>query len=159
MAAGRAQTAHDFALGMGVFLLTVAFVFSTLPTLGAAFEERTTDQRTPRAGRLAATLLHELSAGEGPGRLDPTRTATFFRTNASGGALREFLGLGDRWGVNVSVRNASGVVHVPDAGGDDVALAAGDAAGDRPTATRVRVVSFADGTACRPACRLVVRGW
>lgn len=153
----RAQTAHDFALGMGVFLLAVAFTFSALPTVGAAFDDGPASGGAPDAERVAATTIHHLSADGERASLDPDRTATFFRNRSSGEALGRFFGLPDRSTVGVSIRNGSGVVHLTARDGTDVPLAAGTGATDRPSARWVRIVSFDGAEACQPACRLVVR--
>jgi hypothetical protein len=155
----RAQTAHDFALGMGVFLLAVAFVFATLPTLATPYEGNGAEALAPRAERVAATAVHHLSADGGTTRLDSARTAAFFRNESSGDDLRRFFGLPPLTSINVSVRNGSGVVRATADDGSDVPLVAGDRATGRPPTTAVRVVTLANESACRPTCRLRVEVW
>lgn len=156
MSPDRGQTPHDFALGIGVFLLTVAFVFSTLPGLAEPFETDVTAVEEAHADRAAATLVDHLSSGAGPGALDPDVATTFFRQNETGDSLRGFLGLGTESPVNVTVTNGSRPVELTDGEGEAATLTAGDALADRPVATTVRLVSFTGERHCEPTCRLVV---
>lgn len=153
----RGQTPHDFALGVGVFLLTVAFVFATLPALAAPYGDDAADVRSARSQRVAATAVDHLSVDGEATVLDAERTAAFLRAHPSGGALRRFFGLPGRASVNVSIRNGSAVVRLTAADGTDFAAAAGDVMAGRPATTTDRVVAFEGTSPCRPACRLVVR--
>jgi hypothetical protein len=136
----RGQTVHDYAIGMSVFLLTVAFAFALIPSLFAPFTAPIDDGLTARADRAAAHLVGTLSADAN--ELDPGRTADRFEAgNATASALRDALALPPRTGVNVTVTDPAtgGVATV--AGTE---LSAGEPVGDRPTAASSRIVSIAD---------------
>lgn len=82
----RGQTTLDFALGVTVFLLTVAFVFSFTPGMLEPFTA-STQQETAASDRLADQLAQEMlvaDPGE-PYRLDRECTVIFFesRTDSS----------------------------------------------------------------------------
>lgn len=81
----RAQTTLDFALGVTVFLLTVAFVFSFTPGMLEPFTA-STQQETAAADRLADQLAQEMlvaDPGE-PYRLDRECTVIFFESRTDG---------------------------------------------------------------------------
>lgn len=153
----RAQTAHDFALGMGVFLLTVAFVFGTMTTLGVLHDGDTVGVSARRGARVADTAVDKLSVAGEPTRLDPTRTAVFFRDHRTATALGRALGLPERSRVNVSIMSGTSLVNSTAPDGRRVTLGAGDRLAAERAATVVRAVTFAGEVPCRPSCRLVVR--
>lgn len=136
----RGQTVHDYAIGMSVFLLTVAFAFALVPSLLTPYTAPIDDGLTSRADRTAAHLVQTLSTDAN--RLAPARTADRFdATNGTAPALRETLGLPAGTGVNVTVTDPE-TGTVPTVGG--TALRAGESVGDRPTAASSRIVSIAD---------------
>jgi len=136
----RAQTTIDFALGVSVFLLAVAFAFALLPSVFVPFDAPIDDDLTTRADRTAATLLADLSVGGNA--LDPDRTADRFdATDRTQSALRSSLGLPSTTRINVTVRDPeTGAV----ASVDGVRLRAGAPVGDHPTAAASRLVTIAD---------------
>ncbi|WP_244605231.1 DUF7287 family protein [Halorussus halobius] len=135
----RGQTTIDFALGVSVFLLSVAFAFAMLPSVFVPFNAPVDDDLTTRADRTAATLLADLSTGGNA--LDPDRTADRFdATNRTQSALRSSLGLPATTRVNVTVTDAE-TGAVASAGGRR--LRAGAAVGDHPTAAASRIVAIA----------------
>lgn len=152
----RGQTAHDFALGMGVFLLTVTIVFSTLPTIAVPYSADVTPAERVRADRVADSVRHHLSVEGDSTRLAPSKTATFFVDHPNGSALRRFVGHPTLGRVNVSIRNEFGVVRLPVDGGSVTPLAAGDPIRGRTNAQATRTVALDADGACEPACRLVV---
>jgi len=136
----RGQTTIDFALGVSVFLLSVAFAFALLPSVFVPFDAPIDDDLTTRADRVAATLLADLSTGGNA--LDPDRTEDRFgAANRTQSALRSSLGLPSTTRINVTVRDTEtgGVASV---GG--VRLRGGPDVGDHPTAAASRLVTIAD---------------
>lgn len=107
----RAQTGVDFIVGVGVFLLTVAFVLSFVPGLMSPFDGEAT---TPPlvADRTADSLVYEALAATGsPGTLDEPCTLAFFDTGASDsdcafaddGPASEWLGIPAGMHLNVTI--------------------------------------------------------
>jgi hypothetical protein len=76
---GRAQTPIDFAVGAGVFLLTLAFVIAFVPSVFDPFSGAATAS-TVVSDRVAAGLVGDLLAASPtePGVLSPACTAAFF---------------------------------------------------------------------------------
>lgn len=160
MAGDRGQTPQDFALGVGIFLFAVAFAFSVLPGLATPFETDVGGDEAVRANQVADTAVAHLTLADETPRLNATRTVTFFRFHPVSSDLRRFFGLASTAGVNVTVRNESGIVRLTDATGTPVRLAAGgDPPADRPTAASVRLVTSSPGPPCDPVCRLAVHVW
>ena len=80
----RAQTPIDFAVGAGVFLLTLAFVIAFVPTLFDPFSAATT--ASPVVGdRVAAGVAGDLlvASPAEPSVLSPACTVAFFEENAT----------------------------------------------------------------------------
>ncbi|WP_312910393.1 DUF7287 family protein [Natronosalvus caseinilyticus] len=148
----RGQTTQDFAVGIGVFLLAVAFVFSFVPSLITPFSASTAPE-SAQADRIAGEIVTEYSSGE-PNDLDLAALEDDDPDEL------EKLGLRDTGSVridriNVTVVNAT---RDPQFGvGDEYR---GQSAG---SATRIVTVSntsaMPGGVDCDPACRLVVRVW
>jgi len=139
----RGQTAIDYAVGIGVFLLVVAFVFAFVPTVFAPFDDDS-GRLLVLSDRTADHVAEDLLAADPlrPGELDAACTEGFFDTsdpdpgdcryeeNASD--LRAATGVGAPGvSVNVTVGTASGPATI-----DGTRLAAGD---DPPTARNVAV--------------------
>lgn len=151
----RGQTAHDFALGMGVFLLAVTLVFSTLPTIAVPLGTDVPPADRVRAQRVADSILDHVSVQGDPVRLDPSRTAAFFLVHENGSALRRFVGYPALNRVNVSIRNEDGVVRLS-VDRETTPLVAGDPNFGGSNARAVRTVLLDAGGECEPACRLVI---
>ncbi|WP_306057613.1 DUF7287 family protein [Natronococcus wangiae] len=66
----RGQTTQDFAIGIGVFLLSIAFVFSYIPSLTTPFASPTGDAETAQADRIADRLVHNISDSTGRNEID-----------------------------------------------------------------------------------------
>jgi len=111
----RAQTTLDFAIGMSVFLLAVAFVVSFLPGMFQPFEAGGGDEIVA-ADRVANQLSRSLLAGgPEPFILDGSCTSEFFALAGSpaeasppdcrfdGTTLQERLGWADDANVNVQL--------------------------------------------------------
>ena len=74
----RAQTTLDFAVGMSVFLLTVAFVFTFAPNIAEPFSDSGTEN-TVTANRAASQLVEgTLASPDRPYVLDKACTMAFF---------------------------------------------------------------------------------
>lgn len=157
----RGQTAVDYAIGIGLFLVVLAFAFGFIPSMFEPFtvsasEDITLSDRS--ADRLAADLLVE-SPTE-PAVLNATCTEGFFdgrtvagcRYSDTGDDLRAALGIG---GIappqaNATIRSGSGIVTR-----NGVALRAGPTPGSNAdTAVARRAVRVGDDQ-----YRLFVRLW
>jgi len=107
--AERGQLTFDFAIGMGVFLLSLTFVFTFVPGMLAPFDAGAQTE-TPAANRVADDLTQRRlgSAGE-PYVLDVTCTRELFTAGApsecaySGSSLADRVGVLERTPVNVSI--------------------------------------------------------
>ncbi|WP_049909460.1 DUF7287 family protein [Halorubrum saccharovorum] len=82
--AARAQTPIDFAVGAGVFLLTLAFVIAFVPTLFDPFSAASTASPVV-SDRVAAGVAGDLLAASPaePGVLSPACTVAFLSANAT----------------------------------------------------------------------------
>ncbi len=166
----RGQTVLDFAIGAGVFLLTVGVVFAFVPTMFEPFAGSAGS--TPIVADRSADLLSGPLLASDPATptvLDTACTAAFFGANgalASAGDCGfvaddpavEILGLGDR-SVNVTVRALSdspttGVAQTVTVDGTDYTLTRGSEGIPSDVSVASRVVSI-DGE----AYRLVVKVW
>lgn len=136
----RGQTTIDFAMGMSVFLLTVAFAFALLPSIFAPFTAPIDDDLTTRADRTTASLVSNLSTGGNA--LDPQLAAyRLDPTNGTSAALRASFGLPKTTRINVTVTDPESG-SVPTVRG--IELRGGTAVGDQPTAASSRIVTIAD---------------
>lgn len=89
---GRGQTTLDFAVGMSVFLLTLAFVFTFVPGMLAPFDD-TTQAETPAANRVAEDLVtRSLGDADTPYVLDEQCTREFFNLSNTNPDGCEFAG-------------------------------------------------------------------
>ncbi len=139
----RGQTAQDFAVGIGIFLLAVAFVFSYVPTALVPFTPDVGAAEDAQADRLAATVLEEL---------------TEERTNHLAESIEEYddgdLGVRTVDSVNVTLQSLNGSTTY---------AGAGDAYDGGASASASRIVTVEsddlENDECEPACRLVVRVW
>ncbi|NKE35891.1 hypothetical protein GWG54_08670 [Natronococcus sp. JC468] len=144
----RAQTTQDFAVGIGIFLLSVALVFAALPTLAPS---DAADAERERAERIADRFLAEFATHN---ELDGARFVAALEGDDPGRPP----GVGDDVGVRLERLDGSLLEHAD--GG--VPLEAEPTAPDgRPAASAARIVSL-DGSielevgADDPAHRLVV---
>jgi len=151
----RAQTAQDFAVGIGLFLLAVAFVFGFVPQIVEPFETGVGASESAQADRAAALIVGNLSVDDRPNELDTSSTGEYFDGLDADG-LRERTGLPFTARINVTVANLS-----------DGSLATGGgstwAAGvtyreGREAASATRIVRTS-GPECDPGCEIVVRVW
>ncbi|MFC6767584.1 DUF7287 family protein [Natrinema soli] len=158
--AERGQTTQDFAIGIGVFLLAIAFVFSFLPSVVTPFDSSVSGAETAQADRIADRIVHNAST-DTPNELN----SSAFNESYTGPNLAAQLGLRANGpdsddtvydNVNVSVVPINGSVPVKDTNGEK--LAGGEHYSDQPAASAARIVTT-NTDICTPACRLVVRVW
>lgn len=99
----RGQTLPDFAVGIAVFLFTVAFVFAFVPQLILPFEDR---EQSVVAERIGSDLGNDLLVAEGASsQLEESSTTAFFDGDEEE-ALGQ-LGIEPWYSLNVTLRNAS----------------------------------------------------
>ena len=157
----RGQTTQDFAVGIGVFILAVAFVFSFLPSILTPFDSTVTGGQTAQADRVADRVVYNLSTETGPENELNGSAYEAFVDDSDG--LAERLGLRedetryDRIDVRLEPLNESESL------GEKWAV--GDGYDNQSAASSARIVTFEEGSfndaepECDPACRLVVRMW
>jgi hypothetical protein len=145
--ADRAQTTHDYAVGIGVFLLTVAFVFSYVPTALGTIESGGTGSDSAIADRLSTAIVANLSIDGYPNRLNNSSVSTFFN-DSSMSTIRTEYELRNSTLANVTLEYANGTA-IP---GRDVH--AGAQYADQQAATMTRLVVIDNDR-----YRLVVRVW
>lgn len=149
----RGQTALDFVIGIGVFLITVAFVFGFVPGMIDPFTQD--HSRQVVADRAADAVLDDLSAaGVDPGTLDTACTVSMF--TRTGGTDCPFdvaepvtrqVGVDDRYGLNATLgpaTDASGSTVFCTDGTDIRPCGVGDTplvVGDGPPTDRGTVVT------------------
>ena len=150
----RGQTTQDFIVGIGVFILAVAFVFSFLPTMLTPFDSSTSGGQTAQADRVADRVVHDLSTeSETPNEIswdgaddleDDQVERLGLRTNENGDPIER---------VNVSLQPLDESTTVE---------SFGPVYDDQSAASSARIVmaeNIDDPEECEPACRLVVRIW
>ncbi|MGB9963528.1 DUF7287 family protein [Halobacterium hubeiense] len=143
----RAQTTMDFAVGVSVFLVTVAFAFAFVPGIITPFADP--DVGDPvSVNRVADDLATDrLASPDRPYALDADRTAAFFADDDAAGELA----LRDYKSVNVTLTTTAGDV----ASVDGVRAAAGQSVPDDADAT----VAWRSVTVGGDRHELVVRVW
>lgn len=154
----RAQTTIDFAIGIGLFLIVVAFVVAFVPTIFTPFQSTEGPQT---ADRIATSLSTDRLASE-PYVLNETCTDGFFdqldgggpapsacQFNTSADTARQLFTLDRTRDVNVTIRYANGSIV------DGGRLAAGPTPSETTSVTSATRVVSLDG---QPR-RLVVRTW
>lgn len=163
-ASDRAQTAQDFALGVGFFVIAVAFVFAFIPSMLTFTTADPGVKAAKQADMASSGLVRSLAAESGePGRVNGTMAADYFNASGSEAALQSDLALPNTSFVNVTLRSIDGedVVNLTDSNGNQVSMAAGrEYRRGLPAAEVARVLTVTeDGGTCDPACQLVVRVW
>jgi len=155
----RGQTLIDYAIGVGLFLLAVAFVFSYVPGMLDPF---TAEQENVQLADRAATQLseHHLARPGEPFVLDAECTDKFFTGDPDvggcpfddyGSDLSNAFGADDATHFEVSIVQADGTVV-----DRTVPLTAGETppSGSQAVTTARRAVHYRDRT-----YQLVVRVW
>ncbi|AFZ71758.1 DUF7287 family protein [Natronobacterium gregoryi] len=155
----RAQTAQDFAVGIGIFILAIAFVFAFLPSVVTPYDTATGGAETAQADRVADLLVEALST-ESPNEIDgddlsdyadmgdKELAGTFGLRTADEGVLVDH--------VNVTVQELD---RTPTGEIDGI----GTVYEDQPAASAARIVTIeggvGDGLEENTPYRLVVRVW
>lgn len=153
----RAQTVQDFAVGIGIFLLAVAFVFSFVPTIITPFADGGSTQ-TAQADRIAATIVENASAStNGSNELDWDEFTSTYDGDSE--ELSAALGLRKADGNAIDNVNIT-VINVTELSSDDPTyeFQSGDNYDGQAGASAARIVTDDKGK-CDPACRLIVRVW
>jgi hypothetical protein len=117
----RAQTTLDYAVGVGIFLLAIAWVVGTVPQIVQPFDDA---QDRPLVANRAADNLTGGALSQ-PGEqtvLNSTCVERFFENTSPGdctygtGPVSEAVGVGDDYDVNVTLLKDGSVASLP--GGD-----------------------------------------
>ncbi|QSW98093.1 DUF7287 family protein [Haloterrigena alkaliphila] len=155
----RGQTTQDFAVGIGVFILAIAFVFSFLPTMLTPFDSSVTGGQTAQADRIADRVVHNLSEStDRPNEIDGTEFSEDYAADDAN--LSTLVGLRSIDQVNIRLEHPNGSA-VNDPGN----WTAGSEYRNQSAASSARLVTVGDTPpgvsepGCDPACRLVVRVW
>ncbi|GAB3668765.1 DUF7287 family protein [Halopiger thermotolerans] len=159
----RGQTTQDFAIGIGVFILAVAFVFSFLPSIVTPYDSSVGGAETAQADRIADRVVQNLSTGESPNEINGTpivdgawsdaqlANLTGLRSTTSDSG--DFVHI-DKVNVTIQHLNGSAVEHTTVDG-------VGPAYDEQPAASSARIVSveYDSGGFDEPGYRLLVRVW
>lgn len=146
----RAQTAQDFAVGIGLFLLAVAFVFAFVPQVVSPYDVGIGASESAQADRAATMIVGNLSVEDRPNELDQARATNYFST-ADVETLRNRTGLPFSSRINVTVRNVE-TGNQPWSGGATYR-------DGQEAASATRIVRTNEPGTCEPACEVVVRVW
>ena len=146
----RGQTTQDFAVGIGVFLLAIAFVFSFLPTIMMPFDSSISGAETAQADRIAGLIVDDEST-------EMANELNLSEFNYTEDDLTAEVGLRRTNGntvdqVNVTVEDLDGNVVSDDWTG-------GATYDNQSAASSARIITTTNDTTCDPACRLIVRVW
>ncbi|MCU4752712.1 hypothetical protein OB919_12120 [Halobacteria archaeon AArc-curdl1] len=149
----RGQTTQDFAVGIGIFLLAVAFVFSYVPTLITPFSASTASD-SAQADRIATDIVANYST-ETANELNATKLDDRNDSSMSEFGIRQSLDGTPIDRVNVTIESFDG----------EQSYTFGEEYRDQPSGTATRVITLDDPSEldedfkCDPACRLTVRVW
>lgn len=113
----RGQTTLDFAIGVSVFLLAVAFVFSFVPGMVQPFTNSGQEEMVA-SNRMADRLAMDALAGDEPYVLDRACTVAFFDDGASPPADCSFTGQTVDDALSLGSRTNLRATLVADADGD-----------------------------------------
>jgi len=146
----RGQTAQDFAVGIGLFLLAVAFVFAFVPQVVSPYDVGVGASESAQADRAATLIVGNLSVEDRPNELNHTAAQSYF-SGADAEELRTRTGLPFSSRINVTVRNVAN---------ESLRWSGGATHREgREAASASRIVRTNDPSSCEPACELVVRVW
>lgn len=158
LADDRGQTAQDFAVGIGLFLLAVAFVFGFVPYVISPFDAGVGAAEASQADRAATTVVANLSDPERPNELDASATESYFDGPGSND-LRNRTGLPFTARINVTVTNVTSDTFASRDGSSDEWAAGGEYFERFGGVSSTRIVRTDEPGVCEPVCRLVVRVW
>lgn len=143
----RGQTTQDFAVGIGIFLLTVAFVFAFVPTVLSPYDAGVGASESAQADRTATMLVGNHSADGTPNAIPSDELDAIDDLDED--ELHDRAGLPFSSRVNVTVRNVSD---------GTLEASTGERYDEQGAATATRIVRT-DDDRCDPACRITVRVW
>lgn len=159
----RAQTPHDFALGIGIFILTVAFTLAFIPASLSFTDADPGATETTLSDRSAVAIIGNLSTGARQNELNATATAEYFDTVDNESDLQDRLDLPETTSINATIRSLDDavVLQVDNSSGYSIRLDAGRRYPEtQPAAETSRVVTMTEDVGmCTPGCQLVVRVW
>jgi len=173
----RGQTTQDFAVGISVFLLTVTFTFTFVPSTVTPFGSPVTDAIPAKSDRVASTVVDRYAVEDGSRTLNVTELTDSDLTDSdsegavnatapnpiSGDDLRELFGLRETAQVNITIETRSGDVVKFDYDSTNPgkeALVGGDNyPGNQAAASTTRIVRLPGVDGCKTGCLLVVRVW
>jgi hypothetical protein len=154
----RGQTPQDFAVGISVFLLTVAFAFAFVPSIFTPFSSDTPPGAAQQADRVASQMIDEYSTAGRDNWLDGDFQSEVLSEDSDG--LADRFGLPELRDVNVTVFN------VTDERNFTRIDATGASSEGFTTASVSRIVVIEGIPECNPddpadgkVCRLVVEVW
>jgi|GEM_PF-199502 len=162
----RGQTTQDFVVGIGVFLLAIAFVFSFFPALVTPYDSSVGGAETAQADRIADRIVNDTSTGTA-NELNISQFEDKY-VEKSKSDLIEPLGIrGDADkgatydNVNVRIELINGSDTVVKRNGNR--LTTEPSYDNQSAASSARIVTFNDESGLDPgnqsAYRLVVRVW
>ncbi|WP_230198542.1 DUF7287 family protein [Halopiger goleimassiliensis] len=148
----------DFAIGIGVFILAISFVFLFLPSLITPFDSTVSGAETAQADRVADELVDDLSEGTA-NRLNVTAFRETYADDEQ--HLSDLVGLRTTDRVNVTIQTLNGSTVESPAGGENLTAGTRSYDGSEVTAVAARIVSLEGDVdpGGEPAYRLVVRVW
>lgn len=154
----RAQTAQDFAVGIGIFLLVIAFVFTFLPTVFSPFDTDVGAAEQAQADRSSTFIVHNITAPGEPNHVNETAAETFF--NETGSDIDEIqnttgMSFDARVNVTISPLENDTVIDV----GNETAVAGPTYDQGQPAVSSSRILVLDEVDECDPACELEVRVW
>ncbi|MFC4543708.1 hypothetical protein ACFO5R_17415 [Halosolutus amylolyticus] len=152
----RGQTTQDFAVGIGVFILAVAFVFSYVPSLVTPYDSSVGGAETAQADRIADRIVENTTDSSTPNELNGSLYQERFADVPEN--LTAVLGLRASDDDDVFDRVNITIESLGDEPVDDE-WSGGHTYDDQSAASSARIVTVDDGLDCDPACRLVVRVW
>ncbi len=159
----RGQTPHDYALGIGVFILTIAFALAFVPSTLSFTDADPGATESTLADRSAVAMIGNLSTGDRQNQLNATAVAEYFDTADNETELQRRLDLPETISVNTTVRSLdnAAVLYVENASGQAVRLDGGGSYPEnQPAAETARIVTMSNGNGvCEPGCQLVIRVW
>lgn len=162
-AGGRGQTPYDFALGISIFILTIALVFAFVPSALTFAAADPGAKESKQANRAAGTLIENFSTDHRQNELNGTATADYFNTTSNESELQADLALPSTTEINITIRWLDGtqIASIEDSNGNDILLSAGRSIPEgQPVAEIVRLVTVSnDDVDCTPACQFIVRVW
>lgn len=154
----RAQTAQDFAVGIGIFLLVIAFVFAFLPTVFSPFDTDVGAAQQSQADRTATFISHNITESGEPNHVNTTQAETFFSENdGSVDTIQNTTGVSfdARINVTISPLDEDDPVEI----GGERAVAGPTYNQGQPAVSASRILVIDEVDECDPGCELEVRVW